>query len=181
MVVKKRGKNETRRRNVFRRFLTRVLIVSFGLVLVQRLSGAGGVIQYSVTLFQLSGAAVDPDAACIVVGAFQLAASGASFLLVDRVGRRTLLLVSSAVVTACLVLLVVYFGLLETGDGQYRFDPIVRGRNEIASHDPTRGPRDSLCFSPPGVRPRPRSNLSIQSTFVSSEFAISSTKLKSRV
>jgi len=92
----------------------RVLVVSFGLVLAQRLSGAGGVIQYSVTLFQLAGVAVDPDTACIVVGAFQLAASGASFLLVDKLGRRTLLLVSSAAVTACLVLLAAYFGTSAT-------------------------------------------------------------------
>lgn len=100
---------------VFRRYLVRVSIVTFGLILVQRLSGAGGVIQYSATLFQLSGIPFNANVACIVLGAFQLAASGASLLLVDRVGRRTLLLVSSAVVTVCIALLIVYFKLLATG------------------------------------------------------------------
>ncbi|VVC44865.1 Hypothetical protein CINCED_3A016747 [Cinara cedri] len=96
-----------------RKFLKKVLIISFGLVLAQRLSGAGGVIQYSNTLFKLSGAAIEPSTACIIVGAFQVAASGLSFLLIDKVGRRTLLLISSGLVTVCLALLIFYFGLLE--------------------------------------------------------------------
>lgn len=99
----------------FRKFLWRVLMVSFGLVMAQRLSGAGGVIQYSNTLFKLSGAAIESSTACIIVGAFQLAASGISFLLIDKVGRRTLLLISSGFVTTCLILLIFYFGLLERG------------------------------------------------------------------
>ncbi|XP_060865760.1 facilitated trehalose transporter Tret1-like [Metopolophium dirhodum] len=98
---------------VNKKFLAKVTIISFGLVLVQRMSGAGGVIQYSSTLFKMSGSTIDPNTACIIVGTFQLVASGVSFLLVDKVGRRTLLLTSSAVITACLVLLVVYFSLIE--------------------------------------------------------------------
>lgn len=89
--------------------------LSFGLVLAQRMSGAGGVIQYSGVLFDMASATVDSNVSCIVVGAFQLAASGAALLLIDKIGRRTLLLVSSAIVTACLVLLAVYFDRLKTG------------------------------------------------------------------
>ncbi|XP_027849148.2 facilitated trehalose transporter Tret1-like [Aphis gossypii] len=94
-------------------FLMKVTIISFGLVFVQRMTGAGGVIQYSSTLFKMSGSTVDPSTACIIVGTFQLVASGVSFLLIDKVGRRTLLLISSAVITTCLVLLIFYFSLIE--------------------------------------------------------------------
>ncbi|XP_015379707.1 PREDICTED: facilitated trehalose transporter Tret1-like [Diuraphis noxia] len=99
-----------------KKFLTRVTVISFGLVLVQRMSGAGGVIQYSSTLFKISGSTIDPNTACIIVGTFQLIASGVSFLFIDKVGRRTLLLISSAIITACLVLLVAYFSLIENSE-----------------------------------------------------------------
>lgn len=101
-------------------------MVSFGLVMAQRLSGAGGVIQYSNTLFKLSGTAIKSGTACIIVGAFQVAASGVSFLLIDKVGRRTLLLISSGFVTACLILLIVYFGLLERGTYRTLREPSSR-------------------------------------------------------
>lgn len=94
--------------------------LSFGLVLAQRMSGAGGIIQYLGVLFDMAGMAFDSNVLCIVVGTFQLTASGAAFLLVDKVGRRTLLLVSSAVVTVCLVLLAVYFDWLITGTSDIR-------------------------------------------------------------
>lgn len=91
-------------------------VISFGLVFVQRMTGAGGVIQYSPTLFKMSGSTIDPGTACIIVGTFQLVASGVSFLLIDKVGRRTLLLISSAVITMCLVLLIFYFSIIENGE-----------------------------------------------------------------
>ncbi|KAL4143715.1 hypothetical protein QTP88_006011 [Uroleucon formosanum] len=98
---------------VNKKFLARVTVISFGLVLVQRMSGAGGVIQYSSTLFKMSGSTIEPNMACIIVGIFQLASSGVSFFFIDKVGRRTLLLTSSAIITASLILLVVYFSLIE--------------------------------------------------------------------
>jgi len=102
--------------NGFRKFLAKVTMISFGLVFVQRMSGAGGVIQYSSTLFKISGSTIEPNTACIIVGTFQLVASGVSFMFVDKVGRRTLLLISSAVITMCLVLLILYFSLIENGE-----------------------------------------------------------------
>lgn len=99
----------------FRKYLVKALIVSFGLILTQRLSGAGGIIQYSTVLFKMSGNTIDPNLACIILGYFQLVASGVSFLLIDKVGRRTLLLISSAIVTTCLLLLVIYYILSEEG------------------------------------------------------------------
>ncbi|KAL5241839.1 hypothetical protein ACI65C_009249 [Semiaphis heraclei] len=111
-----------------KKFLTRVTIISFGLVLVQRMSGAGGVIQYSSTLFKISGSTIDPNTACIIVGTFQLVASGVSFLFIDKVGRRTLLLISSAVITACLVLLVAYFRFVENNtlvDSPWRMSLLI--------------------------------------------------------
>ncbi|XP_060854794.1 facilitated trehalose transporter Tret1-like isoform X1 [Rhopalosiphum padi] len=96
-----------------KKFLAKVTMISFGLVFVQRMSGAGGVIQYSSTLFKISGSTIEPNTACIIVGTFQLVASGVSFMFVDKVGRRTLLLISSAVITMCLVLLILYFSLIE--------------------------------------------------------------------
>lgn len=99
----------------FRTFWVKVMIITFGLVLAQRMSGAGGVIQYSNSLFKMSNTNIPPDIECVIVGLFQLAGSGLSFILIDKVGRRTLLLISSGLVTICLVLLAIYFHLSNLG------------------------------------------------------------------
>ncbi|XP_050422959.1 facilitated trehalose transporter Tret1-like [Adelges cooleyi] len=99
-----------------KKVMHKAVIISFGLVLAQRLSGAGGVIQYTVNLFEMTGALIDPNTASIIVGVFQLVASWVSILLIDRTGRRTLLLISSSVITVCLAMLTCYFYLLHRGD-----------------------------------------------------------------
>lgn len=90
--------------------------MSLALATVQRMTGAGAIIQFTSKLFQISGSTVQANTASIITGIFQLAGSGVSIALIDKVGRRKLLLISSLVVAVCLTMLTVYFYYLTTGN-----------------------------------------------------------------
>lgn len=91
------------------------LIISLGLMLFQQLSGVNAVIFYSVSIFETAGSSLDPAVATIIVGVVQVLATYASTLLVDRAGRRILLLISDAIMALCLGSLGYYFYLRESG------------------------------------------------------------------
>jgi len=82
-----------------------------GLMAAQQLSGINAVIFYTKDIFKESGSTISPDIAAIIVGAVQVLATYASTILVDRAGRRALLMVSCGVMSICLAVLGVYFYL----------------------------------------------------------------------
>ncbi|XP_046992903.1 facilitated trehalose transporter Tret1-2 homolog [Schistocerca americana] len=84
----------------------RAMVCALGLMVFQQWSGVNAVIFYSQKIFNNAGASfMSPSTATIVIGVVQLAATAVSAALVDRLGRRALLLVSAAVMSACLGLL----------------------------------------------------------------------------
>ncbi|XP_026808278.1 facilitated trehalose transporter Tret1-like [Rhopalosiphum maidis] len=110
-----------------KRAFVKAVVLSFGLATTQRLSGAGAIIQYTSKLFSISGSSVAPNTASIITGIFQLIGSGITIFLIDRVGRRRLLLVSSSVVVACLAMLTMYFYFLNKGmlENSLKILPII--------------------------------------------------------
>ncbi|XP_038214758.1 facilitated trehalose transporter Tret1-like [Zerene cesonia] len=76
------------------------LIVGFALLFFQQFSGIDAVIFFTVEIFQNAGSKLNAMTATIIVGAVQLFSNGISTMLVDRAGRRPLLLLSA--VTMCL-------------------------------------------------------------------------------
>jgi len=101
--------------NFYSRTFMKAVILSFTLATIQRMSGAGAIVQFTAKLFQISGSSVEPITASIITGIFQLAGSGVAIFLIDNVGRRKLLLVSSTVVVVCLSSLTIYFYYLTRG------------------------------------------------------------------
>jgi SP family facilitated glucose transporter-like MFS transporter 8 len=67
-------------------------------------------VMYSV-LFQSAGSTLEPSTATIIVGVIQAVATFVSTLVVDRLGRRILLLLSDFVMAICTLLLGIYFYL----------------------------------------------------------------------
>ena len=67
-------------------------------------------------LFQSAGSDLKPSTATIVVGVIQVVITFISTLVVDRLGRRLLLLISDSIMTVCTLLLGVYFYLMSAGD-----------------------------------------------------------------
>ncbi|CAG9118631.1 unnamed protein product [Plutella xylostella] len=89
------------------------LICSLGLMLFQQFSGINAVIFYTNNIFQSAGSDIDPVIATIIVGVVQMIATYISSLLVERAGRRILLLQSCVIMGICLIILGVYFKLQE--------------------------------------------------------------------
>ncbi|XVF73748.1 hypothetical protein PTKIN_Ptkin13bG0007200 [Pterospermum kingtungense] len=86
------------------------LMVGIGLLMLQQLCGINGVIFYSSTIFESAGIK-SSNAATLGVGAIQVIASAVSTWLVDKAGRRLLLIVSSSGMTLSLLVVAVSFFL----------------------------------------------------------------------
>ncbi|XP_075212809.1 facilitated trehalose transporter Tret1-like [Lycorma delicatula] len=92
------------------------LFISLGLMVFQQMSGINAVIFYSVDIFKAAGSTLDPSVCAIIVGVIQVIATYSAMMLVDRAGRRILLLISSSVMAACLGVLGYYFHLQQSGE-----------------------------------------------------------------
>ncbi|XVF62039.1 hypothetical protein PTKIN_Ptkin08bG0185000 [Pterospermum kingtungense] len=84
------------------------LMVGIGLLMLQQLSGINGVLFYSSNIFKRAGVS-SSNAATFGLGAIQVIATGVTTWLVDKAGRRLLLLVSSSGMTLSLLLVAVAF------------------------------------------------------------------------
>ncbi|XP_054809922.1 sugar transporter ERD6-like 6 isoform X3 [Prosopis cineraria] len=86
------------------------LMVGIGLLMLQQLSGINGVLFYSSIIFQSAGIS-SSNVATFGLGAIQVIATGIATWLVDRSGRRLLLIISSSSMTVSLILVAVAFYL----------------------------------------------------------------------
>ncbi|BBG94912.1 Major facilitator superfamily protein, partial [Prunus dulcis] len=86
------------------------LMIGIGLLVLQQLSGINGVLFYSSTIFATAGISSSNVATC-GLGAVQVIATGVTTWLVDKSGRRLLLIISSAGMTVSLLIVAVAFFL----------------------------------------------------------------------
>ncbi|PHU01297.1 Sugar transporter ERD6-like 6 [Capsicum chinense] len=86
------------------------LMIGIGLLVLQQLGGTNGVIFYSSNIF-LSAGISSSNAATFGVGAIQVVATAVSTWLVDKTGRRLLLIVSSSGMAVSLLIVAVAFFL----------------------------------------------------------------------
>ncbi|KAM3316372.1 hypothetical protein ACQJBY_034467 [Aegilops geniculata] len=86
------------------------LILGIGLLVLQQLSGINAILFYAGSIFKAAGVTNSNLAAC-GVGAIGLLATGATTWLLDRAGRRILLIISSAGMTLSLLAIAVIFFL----------------------------------------------------------------------
>jgi len=93
----------------------RALIIALGVMIFQQLSGINAVIFYSGDIFKAAGSTLDPKVATIIVGVVQVVVTYISSTVVDRVGRKVLLLLSASIMGLCLAILGLYF-CLKKGD-----------------------------------------------------------------
>lgn len=89
------------------------LFIAFGLMLFQQLSGVNAIIFYSSEIFKSASNTPDEqsDTPTIIVGAMQVIAVFVSTLIVDKLGRRILLFISSIAMCITTLILGVYFYL----------------------------------------------------------------------
>jgi len=85
------------------------------LMILRQVNGINAVIFYTVDIFQEAGGILSPFLATIIVGIVQVVATCISSLLVERTGRRVLLLFSNVTMAVCHLLLAVHFYLKQNG------------------------------------------------------------------
>jgi facilitated trehalose transporter len=73
------------------------------------------VIFYATDIFESAGSSMDTNLQSIIIGIIQVVATLTSVFIVDRLGRRILLLFSDIVMCISLVCLGIYFKLKEEG------------------------------------------------------------------
>lgn len=97
-------------RELFSKRFSKPLVAGIGLAIFQQITGINTIIYYAPTIFQMAGfqSASSAILATFGAGLVALATTVLSLILVDRVGRRPLLLVSIAGMTVVLV----HLGLL---------------------------------------------------------------------
>lgn len=91
------------------------LIISALLMVFQQFSGINAVIFYTVPIFQSAGSTLDASLCSIVVGVVQVIMTLTSSLLIEKAGRKILLLFSSTVMTICLAMLGAYYNMKDGG------------------------------------------------------------------
>lgn len=98
---------ESLRKTAFRK----AFIIALALMFFQQLSGINAIIFYTSDIFSASGAKIDPKTAAIFVGGFQALATFISSLVVDKLGRRMLLISSDFVMAFAAIFLGLFFTL----------------------------------------------------------------------
>ncbi|XP_067003354.1 facilitated trehalose transporter Tret1-2 homolog isoform X2 [Anabrus simplex] len=92
--------------------------LSLFLMAFQQLSGIDAIVFYTVEIFKSSGSSTDEHLSTILVGLVQLVSNLLALFVVDRAGRRPLLLGSGFLMTLSMSALGAYFYLLDHGEAQ---------------------------------------------------------------
>nr|CAD7570005.1 unnamed protein product [Timema californicum] len=87
------------------------LLIGVGLMVNNQLSGIFAVISYTVNIFQDAGSDISPNLCTIMVGVLQLFGVYLTSTLIDRAGRKILLIVSNIASAVCLAALGSFFYL----------------------------------------------------------------------
>ncbi|XP_038987489.1 sugar transporter ERD6-like 6 [Phoenix dactylifera] len=86
------------------------LLIGIGLLVLQQLSGINGILFYAGSIFKASGLS-DSNLATCGLGAIQVVATGITTWLLDKAGRRLLLIISTAGMTISIGIVSVAFYL----------------------------------------------------------------------
>ena len=96
-------------RDVFTRRHIRPFLLCMGLMLIQQLSGINAVIFYTVAIFEMSGSTISGHLSTIIVGVVNLLATFVANAVIDKVGRKVLVYISSGLMVVSLLALGSFF------------------------------------------------------------------------
>lgn len=126
-ILKDRSQTMVSLSETFRRsYVVKALIISFALMFFQQFSGINIIILYCTDIFKMSSISLDANTATILVGGFQMISTFLASLMIDRLGRRCLLIISTTIITLSNILLAIYFTL------KYRSDITSDTLNDIS-------------------------------------------------
>lgn len=85
------------------------------LIAVCQFSGTFALTTYASTIFKESGSTINPNYATVVLGCFLLIGTCVSIALIDRLGRKILLLFSTMAASVCLLITGTYTYYVKQG------------------------------------------------------------------
>ncbi|KAI3953514.1 hypothetical protein MKW92_006080 [Papaver armeniacum] len=108
------GEKESSFRDIFEGKCLKALTIGAGLVLFQQITGQPSVLYYAATILKSAGfsAASDATRVSILLGLLKLIMTGVAVLVVDKLGRRPLLLGGVSGIAVSLFLLASYYTFL---------------------------------------------------------------------
>lgn len=87
--------------------------------MIQQLSGIDAIIFFTVDIFRQSGSSIDGNLATIMVGLVQLTSNILSLFVVDRAGRKPLLIISGVIMGLSTASMGLAFYLTEAGNHNF--------------------------------------------------------------
>ncbi|XP_050077687.1 facilitated trehalose transporter Tret1-like isoform X2 [Anopheles maculipalpis] len=93
----------------------RGLFIGVFVMALNQFSGIFAILTYAGTIFQMSGTGIDPNVALVLVAVINICGNLTSFAIIDRVGRKILLLLSAIGVGLALAVLGAHSYLLTIG------------------------------------------------------------------
>ncbi|KAK7066790.1 hypothetical protein SK128_011521 [Halocaridina rubra] len=90
-------------------YILKPLIIALLLMVFQQLAGVNAVLYNINIIFQDSGSSISDDVSTIIVGVVQVLATASATVLIDRLGRKLLLCLSSATMAISIICLGVFF------------------------------------------------------------------------
>ncbi|KAF5279765.1 hypothetical protein FQA39_LY05455 [Lamprigera yunnana] len=107
------GNEPTFMESIKKKATRRSFFIVFTLMYFQQMSGVNAIVFYTGTIFETAGSTLDPKIATIIIGLLQALATFISSSIVDKLGRRVLLLVSSCIATISELAIAVFLSLKE--------------------------------------------------------------------
>ncbi|KAL0112234.1 hypothetical protein PUN28_011947 [Cardiocondyla obscurior] len=103
------------------------LIIVLGLYIAQQFCGIFAMLSNTETIFKMAGSSLSPNASAIIVAVIMLVGSCLAMFLVERAGRRPLLLLSCAGMCVCHSVMgaFCYFQALQYDMSDYSWIPVV--------------------------------------------------------
>ncbi|EZA54874.1 Facilitated trehalose transporter Tret1-2-like protein [Ooceraea biroi] len=89
----------------------KTMAVAYGLMFAQQFSGINAMIFYGVTILESTGVGMESLVELVIFGVVQVVACVASALLIDKLGRKVLMVLSEAFMCVCLTALAGFFVL----------------------------------------------------------------------
>lgn len=157
--------------------------IAFTLMFFQQFSGANAVLFYSSRIFEISKGFLDPKKSTIVICVVQVIVTFTSNLIVDKVGRKILLILSGIFMALSLIVLGTYYYISSTDvsfESKYSWIPLVSVISFILAFSVGFGPIPWLLASEM-VPVRARGAVSGLATFSNGFFAFIVTKTFSEI
>lgn len=103
---------------LFSRACLMPLGIGIGLLVIQQVSGIDAVIFFTVEIFRAAGSTLNSYYATIIVGAVQLLSNISALFVVDKTGRKPLLILSGIIMSCSMCSMGVAFHLKDSGDAR---------------------------------------------------------------